>query len=90
MLLREELRGYVMPGEAGLDAPGALHHVMIRGIERKNIVDDDKDRRDLVSRMGDPSSETGTAIYAWTLLKNHAHILLRIRFQGFAVIHHAS
>ena len=42
-----------------------------------NIVDDDKDRKDFVPRMGDLSSETDTAIYAWALLKNHAHILLR-------------
>jgi len=27
-----------------LDAPGTLHHVIIRGIERRAIVDDDKDR----------------------------------------------
>ncbi|MCP4696510.1 MAG: hypothetical protein GY862_06645 [Gammaproteobacteria bacterium] len=66
-----------MPRQARLDAPGTLHHIMVRGIERKNIVDDDKDRKDFVSRMGDLSSETDTAIYAWALLKNHAHILLR-------------
>jgi REP element-mobilizing transposase RayT len=66
-----------MPRQARLDAPGTLHHVMVRGIERKNIVDDDKDRKDFVSRMGELSSETDTAIYAWALLKNHAHILLR-------------
>ena len=66
-----------MPRQARLDAPGTLHHIMLRGIERKNIVNDDKDRDGFVSRMGELSSETDTAIYAWALLKNHAHILLR-------------
>ena len=28
---------------ARLDAPGALHHIMIRGIERRNIFKDDKE-----------------------------------------------
>ena len=65
-----------MQRQARLDAPGTLHHIMVRGIERKNIVDDDKDRKEFVSRMGELSSETGTIIYAWALLKNHAHILL--------------
>jgi REP element-mobilizing transposase RayT len=66
-----------MPRGARLDAPGTLHHVMVRGIERKRIFADDKDRKDLMDRMGDLAVETGTAIYAWALLNNHAHILLR-------------
>jgi len=37
---------------ARLDSPGTLHHVIIRGIEKKEIVADDKDRGIFVSRMG--------------------------------------
>lgn len=66
-----------MPRQARLDAPGTLHHVIIRGIERKKIVSDDTDKRNFVSRMGTIASETKTSIYAWALLTNHAHILLR-------------
>jgi putative transposase len=53
-----------MPRQARLDAPGTLHHVMIRGIEKRNIVDNRKDREDFVSRMGDIASDTQTVIYA--------------------------
>ena len=28
-----------MPRQARLDAPGTLHHVIVRGIEKRNIVD---------------------------------------------------
>jgi hypothetical protein len=35
-----------MPGGARLDAPGSLHHVMVRGIGRTAIVIDDEDRLD--------------------------------------------
>lgn len=66
-----------MPRQARLDAPGTLHHVIVRGIERREIVDDDKDRKHFVDRMGALGLETDTAIYAWALLTNHAHILLR-------------
>ncbi len=31
-----------MPRTTRLDAPGTLHHVIVRGIERRNIVDDNK------------------------------------------------
>jgi REP element-mobilizing transposase RayT len=66
-----------MPRQARLDAPSTLHHVMIRGIERRKIVNNDMDRKDFVSRMGKIASETQTSIYAWSLMANHAHILLR-------------
>jgi len=66
-----------MPRGARLDSPGTLHHVIVRGIERKKIVNDNKDRGDFITRMGDIARETETAIYAWVLMDNHAHILLR-------------
>jgi putative transposase len=71
-----------MPRQARLDAPGTLHHVMIRGIEKRNIVDDERDRTAFVSRMGDQARGTGTAIYAWSLLNNHAHLLVRSGYSG--------
>ena len=66
-----------MPRQARLDAPGTLHHVIVRGIGKRSIVDDRKDRGNFVSRMGEIASDTGTEIYAWALMTNHAHILLR-------------
>ena len=66
-----------MPRRARLDAPGTLHHVMVRGIEQQKIVTDNSDRDNFVGRMGDIAVETGTAIFAWALMNNHAHILLK-------------
>ena len=66
-----------MPRHARLDAPGTLHHVIVRGIERRQIVRDDCDRDNFVARLGTLAVETHTAIYAWALMDNHAHILLR-------------
>jgi hypothetical protein len=34
-----------MPRQARIDAPGALEHIIIRGIERKAIFKNDTDRR---------------------------------------------
>ena len=66
-----------MPRQARLDAPGTLHHVIIRGIERRAIVADERDRCEFVERLGRLTSELKTAVYAWALLTNHAHLLLR-------------
>ncbi len=66
-----------MPRLARLDAPGVLHHIMIRGIERRPIFKSDQDREDLLERLSTLLPETQTACYAWTLLPNHAHFLFR-------------
>lgn len=66
-----------MPRQARLDAPGTLHHVILRGIERRRIVDDRADQDAFIERMGQTALETGVTIYAWSLLPNHAHILLK-------------
>ena len=73
-----------MPRQARLDAPGTLHHVIIRGIEGRKIVDDDRDRQDFIFRMGSIALETETSIYAWALMTNHAHILLRSGESGLS------
>ncbi len=67
-----------------LDIPGTLHHVIIRGIERRRIADDRKDQDRFVTRMGQLASDTGTAIYAWALMASHAHILLRSGTDGLS------
>ena len=67
----------IVPRRARLDAPGTLHHVIIRGIEQRQIVDDDKNKKNFVNRLGTLALETNTAIYAWALMTNHAHFLLR-------------
>jgi REP element-mobilizing transposase RayT len=73
-----------MPRQTRLDAPGTLHHVIIRGIEKRSIVDNQTDREDFVSRMGKIAANTETVIYAWALMKNHAHIFLRSSVVGLS------
>jgi putative transposase len=66
-----------MPRTARLDAPGVLHHVTIRGIERKDIFYDDNDREDFIERLETLCPATQTTCYAWTFLTNHCHFLFR-------------
>jgi len=73
-----------MPRQARLDSPGTLHHIIVRGIEKRRIVDDRWDREKFVSRMGNVASDTKTVIYAWALMTNHAHILLRSGAHGLS------
>ena len=66
-----------MPRGPRLDAPGVLHHVMVRGIERRPIFRDDQDRRDFVARLAALTDAQAWEVYAWALLPNHLHLLVR-------------
>ena len=66
-----------MPRKSRIDAPGALQHVMVRGIDRKEIFADQKDYSAFMERLGDLLIETNTSCYSWALLPNHFHLLLR-------------
>ncbi|MEK7271020.1 MAG: transposase [Planctomycetota bacterium] len=65
-----------MPRLARIDAPGALHHVIARGMERREIFRDDEDRRWFVERLGNALQEMRMPCYAWALMPNHFHLLL--------------
>jgi REP element-mobilizing transposase RayT len=66
-----------MPRGARLDAPGTLHHVIVRGLDRQVIFRDDRDREDLLARLSTLIRAGALRVYAWALLPNHAHFLLR-------------
>ncbi len=66
-----------MPRKSRIDAPGALHHIIIRGIERKKIFRSDYDRSNFVGRLAELVPETQTECFAWALIPNHAHLLFR-------------
>jgi len=66
-----------MPRGPRLDAPETLHHVMVRGIEGRAIFRDAQDRNDFLRRLGEVAVATGLTVYAWALLPNHLHLLVR-------------
>ena len=41
-----------MPRQARIDAPSAVHHIIIRGIERKEIFREEEDRKEFLRRLG--------------------------------------
>ncbi len=66
-----------MPRGPRLDAPGVLHHVMVRGLDRQVIFRDDQDRDDFAARLAQLVETGAWTIYAWALLPNHVHLLVR-------------
>jgi REP element-mobilizing transposase RayT len=66
-----------MPRQARLDAPGTLHHIIGRGIEKKRIFYNDGDRVDFLNRISDLCCSGKFMVYAWALMPNHFHLLAR-------------
>jgi REP element-mobilizing transposase RayT len=69
--------GICMPRKARIDAPGALQHIICRGIESRKIFIDNTDKNRFVERIGRVLSEAQTPCSAWALLDNHFHLLLK-------------
>jgi putative transposase len=66
-----------MSRQPRLDAPGTLHHVMGRGIETSKIFRTRKDREDFIDRVAEMCRAGRWAVYAWALMPNHFHLLVR-------------
>ena len=66
-----------MPRKSRIDAPGSIHHIIIRGIERSPIFRDSKDYQNFLTRLAALLIETSTPCYAWVLIENHVHLLIR-------------
>jgi len=66
-----------MPRKSRIDAPGALHHIIARGIERSKIFRDNTDRNNFLDRLGGIIKKTNTSCFGWALIPNHFHLVLR-------------
>jgi REP-associated tyrosine transposase len=75
-----------MPRQARLDVPGALHHIMVRGINKSAIFRDNQDRARFLERLGETVSAAQASVYAWVLMKNHVHILFKSGGEGVSAV----
>ena len=75
-----------MPRGPRLDAPGVVHHVIARGIERRNIFRTDDDREDFLERLTVVTRGDKAFVYAWSLIPNHFHLAIRTGTTGLSTI----
>ncbi len=62
-----------------IEYEGALYHVLSRGNERREIFYGDDDRRMFMATLGDMAERFEIDLYAYVLMSNHYHLLLRTR-----------
>jgi REP element-mobilizing transposase RayT len=62
-----------------IEYQGALYHLMSRGNAGSNIVLDDRDRHRFLGAVGEMSDRFDIEIFAYVLMDNHYHLLVRTR-----------
>lgn len=76
-----------MPRQARKESGTGVYHVMLRGINRQNIYDDDEDHYRFMDYLhdlplqydehGNLLPERSCCLYAWCLMGNHCHLLIK-------------
>ena len=59
---------------------------MVRGADKGNIFLDDVDRTGFLERLDACVTETRCTVYAWALVDNHVHVLVRSGERGISTL----
>jgi len=68
---------YIMPRTARKKSESSTYHIMLRGINRQSIFEDAEDFERFVEILRLNKKECGYRIYAWCLMGNHVHLVIR-------------
>ena len=66
-----------MPRRARLQSHSGIYHVMLRGINRQIIFEDDGDKHYFMTVLKTCKELSGFKLYAFCLMSNHVHLLLK-------------
>ena len=66
-----------MPRQARKKSNSGIYHIMLRGINRQQIFEDDEDRARFLETLQIYKEQCGYAIYAYCLMGNHIHLLIK-------------
>lgn len=66
-----------MPRQARSISKTGIYHVILRGVNRQEIFHDDGDRLKFLEIIKKYKLEAKMKVYAWCLMNNHVHLLVR-------------
>ena len=73
-----------MPTKIRVTVPGAVCHVMARGIDKRAIFQARGAGRRFLDMLAEELPVSGHQCYAWAIMDNHYHLVLRV---GSAPLH---
>lgn len=74
-----------MPRNARQKSSSGIYHIMLRGANRKIIFHDDKDSIRFLDILEKYKVKSEIELYAWCLMGNHVHLLLKEGIEDLAV-----
>lgn len=75
-----------MPRRARKPSESGIFHVMLRGIDRQVIFQDDEDCEKYLQCLGNCKEVSGFTLYAYCLMGNHVHLLLQEGAESLAQV----
>ena len=63
-----------------------IYHIILRGINRQRIFEDEADREAFLRSLDRSLERSGAILYAWCLMSNHVHLLLQERSEGVDIV----
>ncbi|MDF2545539.1 MAG: transposase IS200-family protein [Anaerosolibacter sp.] len=66
-----------MPRQAREKSNSEIYHLMLRGINRQNIFEDEEDRQRFIETIGYYKTISNFELYGYCLMDNHIHLLIR-------------
>jgi REP element-mobilizing transposase RayT len=70
-------RGARMPRKPREKSGTGIYHVILRGINKQRIFEDDQDYEKLLETLKDCKEKSGYEIYAYCFMSNHIHLLIK-------------
>ena len=64
---------------------GDVYHVVVRGVGQQIIFEDDADRNWFMTALRDKAEELGVQIWAWCLMSNHVHLVMKAPLEDVVV-----
>ncbi|WP_173107745.1 transposase [Bacillus sp. KH172YL63] len=75
-----------MPRQARTQSKTGVYHVIVRGVNKQEIFHDDHDRIKYLDLLKRYKSQSGFRMYAWCLMGNHVHLLLKEESEGISLV----
>ncbi|OPY60055.1 MAG: Transposase IS200 like protein [Pelotomaculum sp. PtaU1.Bin065] len=66
-----------MARQKRLNLPGAVYHVITRGLNGAALFKDQADREEFLRWLTQALDKTAFRCYSWALMTNHVHLLIR-------------
>ena len=75
-----------MPRTARKKSNSGIYHIMLRGINRQIIFEDDEDRVKFIATLKHYKQKCGFNVFAYCLMDNHVHLIIKVNNESLESI----